>query len=159
MDWVKEFFNTKIKGPLISVFKQGLSPEVLALSFAFGITGGVFPLPGITTIVCFVFIYFFRLNVAATQIINFLMTPVGLACFIPWIKLGNWVLGVNEDISGIVSLFSEQGILTGLRVAGSSVLRGIFAWLIVLPFLTIALYYILLVVVKRFSPRRGDHIA
>jgi len=158
MNSVRNFYNTRVKAPIVAVFKQGLSPEVIALSFAFGITGGIFPLPGITTLVCFVFIYLFGLNIPATQVINFLMTPVDLACFVPWIKLGNWILGIEEDISGILALFSEQGILTGLRVAGSSVLRGIFAWLIFLPFLTVALYYILLAVVKRVS-RREKHVA
>jgi len=152
MDSVRDLFNTRVKAPLIAVFKQGISPQVLALSFAFGVTGGIFPLPGITTLVCFVFIYFFQLNIAATQIINFLMTPIGVACVIPFVKLGNFIFGLEEDVSTITSLFAQEGILTALRVAGSSILRGIFAWLLLLPFLTVLMYYALLPVVKRAIP-------
>jgi len=152
MNLVVDFFNTKIKAPFIAVFKQGISPQVLALSFAFGISGGVFPLPGITTLVCFVFIYFFSLNVAATQVVNFAITPIGVSCVIPFIKLGNYILGVDEDVSNIITLFTDEGILAALGVAGSSILRGIFAWIMVTPILTFVAYYILLPFVKRALP-------
>jgi len=144
-------FNTKIKAPLIAVFKQGLTPEALALSFAFGISGGLFPVPGITSLACFVFIYFFSLNLAATQIVNFLMTPIDVACVIPFIKIGNWIFGVDEDVSTIFAMFDES-IVKALGVAGTSILRGIVAWLIVMPFITIAAYYLLVPLTRRAMP-------
>jgi len=157
MEVIRDFYNTRIKAPLVAVFKQGLSPQELALSFAFGISGGVFPLPGITTLVCFVFIYFFKLNIAATQIVNFLVTPIGVACVIPFITLGNWILGIQEDVSAIATLFQTEGVLTALRVAGSSILRGIFAWILVVPFLTVILYFVLLPLVKRALPEKQTY--
>lgn len=93
------------RASLCSSHFKGLSAKDLALSFAFGITGGLviprplmilfdmlfpkfesnweFPVPGTTTLVCLVFTYLFSLNPAATQIINLMLTPVNFALLIP----------------------------------------------------------------------------
>ena len=35
------------------VLSAGVTPKAMALSVAFGITGGLFPVPGLTVMVCF----------------------------------------------------------------------------------------------------------
>jgi len=42
----------RIVTPLMAILKSGATPEGLALSLAFGFTGGVFPVPALTTLVC-----------------------------------------------------------------------------------------------------------
>ena len=105
---------SKVVEPLVgmvrSVFTQGLTPELMSLSLAFGmirilhglatplpchspcvscaclvcvcvcvcvgesgVTGGLFPVPGVTTIVCGLFVYLFGLNLAACQLMNVLL--------------------------------------------------------------------------------------
>jgi hypothetical protein len=93
---------SKVVEPVVSmvrnVFTQGLTPELMSLSLAFGmplprvragllaatarltrfallagITGGLFPIPGVTTIICGVFVYLFGLNLAACQLMNVLL--------------------------------------------------------------------------------------
>eukprot|EP01125_Pyxidicula_operculata_P004113 TRINITY_DN1596_c0_g1_i1.p1 TRINITY_DN1596_c0_g1~~TRINITY_DN1596_c0_g1_i1.p1 ORF type:complete len:189 (-),score=20.85 TRINITY_DN1596_c0_g1_i1:38-604(-) len=151
MNFLTDLWNQRIKGPLLAVFKQGLTPEALAMSFAFGITGGVFPVPGITTLICMVLIYLFKLNVAATQIVNFMMTPVLFATFIPFMKLGNYLLGADEDLSQLLDLV-KSNLFQAISVASLSFLRGIFAWFLLSPFMVAAAYYILLPIVRRFMP-------
>ena len=47
-------------------------------------------MPGVTTLVCFAFVWLFALNVAATQLVNLALTPVSLALLVPHMALGNW---------------------------------------------------------------------
>eukprot|EP01125_Pyxidicula_operculata_P004114 TRINITY_DN1596_c0_g1_i2.p1 TRINITY_DN1596_c0_g1~~TRINITY_DN1596_c0_g1_i2.p1 ORF type:complete len:106 (-),score=11.96 TRINITY_DN1596_c0_g1_i2:38-355(-) len=98
-----------------------------------------------------VLIYLFKLNVAATQIVNFMMTPVLFATFIPFMKLGNYLLGADEDLSQLLDLV-KSNLFQAISVASLSFLRGIFAWFLLSPFMVAAAYYILLPIVRRFMP-------
>lgn len=57
--------KTRVVTPLLNILKSGATPEGIALSFAFGITGGLFPVPVATTAICFVIGFIFKLNFAA----------------------------------------------------------------------------------------------
>jgi hypothetical protein len=114
---------SKVVEPLVgmvrSVFTQGLTPELMSLSLAFGmrrifhelatalpcalivcvclvcavcaladawqpgVTGGLFPVPGVTTIVCGLFVYLFGLNLAACQLMNVLLVRSALVVVEP----------------------------------------------------------------------------
>lgn len=74
MEWAK----SKIVDPLMDQLKSGVSPEKLALSLALGVVGGVFPVPGLTTLPCVLFTVLFSLNPVAPQVVNILVTPL---CF------------------------------------------------------------------------------
>lgn len=121
-----DYLKRKVYDPLMDLLRRGLSPKTISLSLSFGIVGGLFPIPGITSVICFIFTYLFSLNLVATQIANFVMTPLDFALVVPFIKMGDWILG--ESLS---SDFSEKlqsdfwGSLSQFRVA---IFHGIFAW-------------------------------
>jgi uncharacterized protein (DUF2062 family) len=48
--------------PLKAILQSGATPEGLAWSIAFGITGGVFPVPATTTIICISFAVLFKVR-------------------------------------------------------------------------------------------------
>ena len=143
------WFRRRIIIPLFDILKSGATPEGIALSLAFGLTGGVFPVPAITTVACIVLAYVFSLNFPAVQLTNLLMTPVNLATFIPFIRAGEWLLGVDGvELSGVVGMLRSDP-LEAVRVFWVSLVRGVLAWLAFLPVATWLAYVILRPIIRR----------
>jgi hypothetical protein len=90
-----------------------------------------------------VFIAIFRLNIAACQLPNLLLTPVQLMMIVPLISLGNYIFGVEEDVGAIFSLLTTD-LKAAITIGGFSILRGIVAWAIIAPFFNFVVYRILL---------------
>lgn len=68
------------------------TPEVLALSLAFGLVLGVFPMYGIPTLLCAGAAVVLRLNHPALQLVNLLSSPLQFALFMPFHRLGERLL-------------------------------------------------------------------
>jgi len=152
------FIRRRIVDPIIDLMRQGLSPEKLGLSLAFGITGGLFPIPGTTSIICAAFIYFFKLNLVATQVANLCMTPLDLALMIPFIKAGDFLLGSESfkgSTSDIKNKMSEDffGFLGDFWIA---LLHGIFVWIIFAIAATYILYRIFVPLIANFQRRKDS---
>ncbi len=71
---------------------RGATPEALALSIALGLVLGVFPAPGLPTLLCALAAGLLRLNAAALQAVNYISYPLQLALLAPFISLGEVVL-------------------------------------------------------------------
>ena len=135
--------------PLSPPPPRGPTPEGIALSLAFGLTGGVFPVPAITTVACVVLAYLFSLNFPAVQLTNLLMTPVNLATFVPFIRAGEWLLGVDSvELSGVVGQLRSDP-LSAVQAFWVSLARGVLAWLAFLPVATWLAYVILRPIIRR----------
>ena len=74
--------------PLLDLSLRGLSPEAIALSIAVGFSLGLFPLPGCPTLLCALAAVVLRLNAPAVQVVNYLVYPLQLALFAPFMRLG-----------------------------------------------------------------------
>ena len=46
---------------------------------AFGVSGGIFPVPGVTTVPVMAAIFLFHLNPVAAMLTNYLVTPLNIA--------------------------------------------------------------------------------
>ena len=135
--------------PLFDILKSGATPEGIALSLAFGLTGGVFPIPAITTLACVVLAYLFSLNFPAVQLTNLLMTPVNLATFIPFIRAGEWLMGVEGvELTGVVGMIRSDPF-GAVSVFWLSLVRGVLAWLVFLPAATYLAYVVLRPIIRR----------
>jgi uncharacterized protein (DUF2062 family) len=148
------WFRRRLILPLFEVLKSGATPEGIALSLAFGFTGGVFPVPTVTTLACIVLAWLFRLNFPAVQITNLLMTPLNLATFIPFIRGGEWLFGVERVELSLAFFRSEP--LAAIGVFWKSLLIGCLCWLVFLPCATALLYVVLKPIVRRLMTKRAD---
>ena len=74
--------------PLLDLSLRGMSPEAIALSIAVGFALGLFPLPGCPTLLCALAAVVLRLNGPAVQVVNYLVYPLQLALFAPFMRLG-----------------------------------------------------------------------
>lgn len=82
------FLYRRIGAPILALLTQGITPEKIALSLAFGIVLGIFPVLGSTTVLCAAAALIFQLNLPAIQLVNYLIYPVQLFLLVPFIRMG-----------------------------------------------------------------------
>jgi uncharacterized protein (DUF2062 family) len=83
-------WRRKVVRPVVDLLRQGLTPEKLAFTIALGIALGVTPVLGSTMLLCSLAAFAFRLNLAAIQLVNWLVYPFQLALLIPFYRIGGW---------------------------------------------------------------------
>jgi uncharacterized protein (DUF2062 family) len=130
---ISDLFRRRILIPILGLLSQGITPEKIALSIALGITLGVTPVLGSTSILCFVAAVVFRLNVPAIQLVNYLVYPLQLALLIPFIRIGEWMFAVQPTrltLTQIVNMIREN-IWTAIDTLWVATLHALAAWLVV----------------------------
>jgi uncharacterized protein (DUF2062 family) len=133
----KENLDRKLYQPILGFLKQGMTPDKLALSIALGFAIGLFPVIGVTTIICFLVSLALRLNIAAIQLANYFVYPLQLILLIPMIKVGSWMLDINPipfSITQLLDMFNAD-FLNAIEKLWLAHLIGIFTWAVfIIPF-------------------------
>jgi len=127
------FFHRRVVAPIVALLTQGITPEKIALSLAFGIVLGIFPVLGSTTVLCAVAALIFQLNLPAIQIVNYLIYPLQLFLLVPFIRMGEKLFRASPlplSLTQILTLLRADPphAISWLWVAE---VRAIFAWLLV----------------------------
>ena len=140
---MKLFLKRKLVDPLLDLLKQGITPEKLAVSAVLGCILGVFPVLGSTVILCTAAAYLFRLNFAAIQTVNYLVYPLQLALFIPFIRVGEFILNSEPFPISMQEIFKllQQDIILAIQTFWTANLHGIFAWTVICPVSAFAAYF------------------
>lgn len=156
-DETRGWFRRRIVDPVVALLKQGATPEAIALSMAIGALVGIFPILGTTTVILLVIGFVFRLNPVALQILNYVAYPFQLALIIPFIRLGERLFHVQPlplSLDQLVTLF-KGGTLHAIAVVWRSLMYASAAWLLVGPIGIVALYFVLLPIVRRAARMYG----
>lgn len=145
------FLKDRIVQPTIGFIKSGVSPEQLAVAFSLGIVVGVIPLLGCTTLICMGLAFSLRLNMAALQLINYLMFPLQLLLFIPFFHAGGYIfepLEIPVSVASISEMMSNDfwGTIGKLWLAN---LQALLVWLA----LAIPSYFVLYAILSRTLKR------
>ena len=139
--------------PLVDLLAQGLTPERLALSLAAGLVLGLFPIVGVTTLLCVAAGFAFRLNHLALQLANHLAYPLQLPLVLAFVRLGERLVGaprVSFDPRALVRHFERDA--TGfLREFGLTGLHGILGWSLIAPLLLLAVFFSLRPLLRRLD--------
>ena len=139
--------------PVVALIKQGVSPEKISLGMAWGIVLGIFPVMGLTTILCGLAALVFRLNLPAIQLVNFLVYPLQLVLLIPFFHLGNLLFQIEPlPLSAQELITLLQADLWGtIRAFWNTTLRAIAAWLLVSLPIFLLLHFTLVRLIKTFG--------
>jgi uncharacterized protein (DUF2062 family) len=150
---VREFLQQRLVRPIRQLLTHGITLEKIALSLAFGIMLGVFPVLGTTSLLCLIAALLFRLNLAAVQLVNILVYPLWFALLIPFIRVGERLFGVPPlAMTGSQMLaLAHADFLHSVGVLWLTALRAAAAWLLVGPPGIIVLYLILLPMIRRMA--------
>lgn len=134
--------KTRIVVKLSDLLRQETSPKTLALSIAIGMGLGVVPLLGMATALCNIAAIFFRLNLRAVQVANFVVLPLQIALVVPFVRLGEKMLRASS-----FPLYSSQllavlhhNLFRTLRALASAGEHALVAWMVAAP-VAIALIY------------------
>lgn len=151
-----EFLRRRVVDPILRVLRQGISPEKVGLGLACGVVIGVFPVIGVTTIICTISAIIFRLNLPTIQLVNYLVYPLQLALLIPFFHFGDWLFGAESlpySAAELVALFTSD-FWGAVHQLWDTTLRAVAAWFLVcLPAVAI-LYFALTPLLKRLNLSR-----
>lgn len=149
------FFQRRLVLPLVELLRQGVSPDKLALAVALGITLGIFPMIGSTTILCALVGHLFRVNPVAIQIVNYFTYPLQLAFFIPFFAAGAWLFGTESIPFSVEEIFvrlSEQPWQT-IQSLWMANIRAVVAWCLIAGPLIMIIRLLLRPLFSRLVPR------
>lgn len=150
-------WHRKIVQPIIGFLRQGLTPEKLAFTLALGITLGVVPVLGSTMLLCTLAAIIFRLNLAAIQLVNWLVYPLQLALLIPFYRVGAWIFRTRPtelSVLHIVTLI-RGNLVQAITTLWTVTVHAIVAWVLLGSILTGLLYLIFVPILRglRNQPR------
>jgi uncharacterized protein (DUF2062 family) len=148
------FFYRRVIEPILNLLRQGITPEKVALSIVFGITLGVFPVIGATTLLCALAAVAFRLNLPAIQLVNYFVYPLQIALLLPFIRFGEVLFRVREplpfSITQILQMITTD-MGNAISTLWTSTMHAIVAWCLVGPPAVLLLYVILAPLLRRMS--------
>lgn len=153
----RSFLRRRLVDPVTDLLKQGASPEKLAVSLALGAAFGLFPIIGVTTALCVAAGFAFRLNHPALQLVNYAVYPLQVSLVLGFVRVGEWLLGARPvSFSPLTLVASFQADPSQFFAEfGMTGLRGILGWSVVAPFVALALYFLLVVPLRRLSGAFG----
>ncbi len=125
----------RLREPFLQALKQGLGPGALAAAVAVGLALGTFPLVGTTTLLSAGVAAALGLNQAVVQLANYLAYPLQLALLVPFIRLGERVLGLPPAPLALGALLDglRSDFLHTLGTFGTSLGHACVAWALVVP--------------------------
>jgi uncharacterized protein (DUF2062 family) len=89
----------RVVDPVLGLLRQGLAPRDLALCLALGAGIGMFPVLGVSTPALTVIALWRRLNLAAIQLVSWLIAPLQLAMIIPFMRIGEKLLALHAIVT------------------------------------------------------------
>ncbi|QCR24919.1 DUF2062 domain-containing protein [Pontibacter sp. SGAir0037] len=135
-----------------------MTPKKLAATVTVGTVVGVIPAFGATTVLGTAIAARFRLNIAATVLVSYLVQPLQLLLFIPFIKAGIFMFSLSElrlSLDEIVAMFKSDW-LDALNMLWKANLAGISAWALLAFPSGVLLYYMLLPLFKLTLPKQKE---
>ncbi len=146
----------KVFRRILLFLRKGISPHKLALSLALGITLGLIPLYGLTTILITLVAFGFRLNITATHFAHYIVHPIQIILFLPFLKIGDWLFN-NSNLPGSFSQFLtmiKTDLWGTLHHFWLAFLTGTVVWLVISIPLALILYRFLFVSFRKMIPIR-----
>ena len=150
---LKKFWQERVVALIAAQFTQGFTPQKIALTIALGLNLGLFPILGATTLLCAIVGVWFKLNQPVIQLVNWLASPLQLALILVFVRIGEWLVRAEPVSFSIPELFRKfhESPVKFFQEFGMTGLHGIIAWLVIAPFLTALVYFVLLPPLKKLA--------
>ncbi|MCB1276325.1 DUF2062 domain-containing protein [Prosthecobacter sp.] len=144
-----------VVNPVITQLTQGTSPSKIAQAMAFGVTTGVFPLLGMTTIVSLAVGIPLKLNQPVLQVFRELSYPVHLGTILLFMRAGEDLFGA-EHVTLSIPMLTERFFADPGRFMQDFGMIGLYAvvvWLLIAPLLLGTVYFISRPLVEKLANR------
>lgn len=135
------FWKRRVTDVVVAQFRQGITPEKIALTVALGGVLAVFPILGSTTLLCALAAFCLGLNQPIIQLVNYFCYPVQLALLLPFYRAGEWIGAPHLALSipQLVERFKAGPLRFVADFAGIA-LGGIGIWCVAAPLAAALLY-------------------
>lgn len=153
---VRAYFLKRLKDPIMALLGQGMAPERIALSLACGVTLGLFPILGLTTLLCLAVTLLFRLNTTAAVLANWAVYPLQVVLIAPFFMAGGYLFGTGSILHAAprITPLTASGLIHGAGLIAGGSLHAVLAWALAAPFATAVLYFSLLPVLRKLPHGR-----
>jgi uncharacterized protein (DUF2062 family) len=147
-------FTANVKSALL----RGISPRKLALTFTLGFIVGILPLVWGTSLLCAILALRFGLNQACIQAANFLACPVQILLFLPFYRIGTWIIPETLTLSTDIFRAGFEGNWSGhIHSMAMAACRALAAWSCLAPPAAVLIYLLLLHIFNRMSALRSTN--
>jgi uncharacterized protein (DUF2062 family) len=149
------WIHRKLIQPFIELLKQGMSPEKIALTVALGISIGVIPMIGSTTMLCTLAAVTLRLNLPAIMLVNGLVYPMQLTLIVPFLRAGAWLFHVEGPKLTVVQIFNliRANVWHATVILWVSTMHALVVWLIAASVVSSVAYLLILLLLRRLWVR------
>jgi uncharacterized protein (DUF2062 family) len=150
------WWRRRLIDPLLGLLRQGVAPRSLALALSLGAGVGIFPVLGVSTLALTALALPLRLNLPAIQLINYLVSPLQLLLIIPFLRLGERLLGAPrlpmtlEQGTAILS----QGITHALTTLSGAIVHAAVGWFALMPLVMLLLYRVLALLMEKMARKQ-----
>ena len=150
---LKAAWRQRVLDVVLAQLRQGVTPRKIALSVAIGLTFGMFPVLGTTSLLCLLAGVLLGLNQPIIQLANWAAAPLQLAGIYFFVRIGQWLTGASPRPFSIAEALRQfrTSPLEFLRQFGATGLRAVLAWLLIAPVLAALLYLTLLLPLRRLA--------
>ena len=144
------------------MLKEGMGPKKVSLCIALGVSLGIFPVMGMTTLLCAIAAIVLRLNMPAIQTVNFIVYPLQLILLAPFYGIGSWLFKQPDwqIIKGSLMDLIRNDFWGSMANLWDLTLYAILTWLAISPLIIMVLYLTLKPVIvsldrsyKKLHPR------
>ncbi len=139
-----ELLEKRLIHPIVTLLTQGVTVEKIALSLAFGISLGIFPVLGSTSLLCLLAAVVFRLNLPVIQLVNWLAYPLQLILIIPFIRAGEILFRSPPLPLSLMQLIAmiHDNAFHAISALWVVTLQAICVWLLISPLSIFVLYVV-----------------
>jgi hypothetical protein len=150
---LKSFWQRRVIELIVAQLKQGITPAKIALTIALGITLGVFPILGATTVLCAIFGVWLKLNQPIIQFINWAISALQLSLILIFVRIGEWLMRAERVTFSVPELIKKFDASPGkfMHEFGMTGVHGIAGWALVAPVLIPVIYFSLLRPLKKLA--------
>ena len=149
--------RSKIANAALSLLKEGMSHQKVALCIALGIVLGIFPVIGTSTLLCTVAALALRLNLPIIQIVNYAVYPLQIILLAPYLGAGNWLFGGQHELNFGKELIDlmQNDPWGSIGQLGDLILYAVVVWMITSPFIILVAYHLLKPVIRNLAANRN----
>jgi uncharacterized protein (DUF2062 family) len=151
-----QFWQRRVRDPLIALFTQGITPDRVALTLGVGGVCSLFPFFGFTTLLNLGVGLRLRLNQPLLQTLNQVLGPLHLVMIVVYVRLGEWLWRAHDDrftLAEMLRVFQEATIPEFLHRFGWTGIHAFTAWALTSPLLFAAVYYLTRPALRRLASK------
>ena len=139
------FWRHRIVDPIVTLLRQGTSPEMIARTIAVGTTCALFPFLGTTSALNLVVGWILKMNQPILQTLNQLLGPVQLVMILVYVRIGEWIWQDSEhrfSVTEVIEVFRDVSFSEFLSQFGWAGIHAFTAWALTAPVCLAAVYFL-----------------